>query len=140
MCSSRSPGPIGWGLSRDDVTCDLTYTNAGHLPPILVRGGKATFLDVNGMVVGAFAHAKYEESRLRLEPGDMLVGYTDGVTEPENEFGEMFGEQRLIDLVIKHSSLEAPAIFHAVAEAVRQFTGSTELQDDMTMVIARRRA
>ena len=124
----------------DDVTCDLTYTNAGHLPPILVRGGKATFLDVNGMVVGAFAHAKYEESRLRLEPGDMLVGYTDGVTEPENEFGEMFGEQRLIDLVIKHSSLEAPAIFHAVAEAVRQFTGSTELQDDMTMVIARRRA
>jgi len=124
----------------DDVTSELTYTNAGHLPPILVRGGKAMFLDVNGMVVGAFAHAKYDESRLLLEPGDLLFGYTDGITEAENEFGEMYGEQRLIDVLRQTSELEAPAIIQCVAEAVQKFTGTTELQDDMTMIIARRKA
>ena len=118
----------------------LTYTNAGHLPPILVRGGKATFLDVNGTVVGAFAHAKYDESRLLLEPGDLLFGYTDGRTEAENEFGEMYGEQRLIDVLRQTSELEAPAIIQCVAEAVQKFTGTTELEDDMTMTIARRKA
>lgn len=123
----------------DDETGELAYTNAGHLPPILVRGGKTTLLDVNGMVVGAFPFAKYSESRLCLQPGDMLVGYTDGVTEPENEFMEMFGEQRLIDIVGRHAHLDSPSIVKAVAEAVHQFTGSHELQDDMTMVIARRR-
>lgn len=125
----------------DDVTGELTYTNAGHLPPILVRSGEARFLDVNGMVVGAFAFAKYDESRLQLEPGDLLFGYTDGVTEAENEFGEMFGEQRLIGVLCKSCALEPPAIFQAVADAVKQFTGSpSELQDDMTMILARRKA
>ena len=69
----------------------------------------------------------------------MLFGYTDGVTEPENEFGEMFGEQRLIDVLVKNSTREAPAIFQAVVDAVVQFTGGGELQDDMSMVIARRK-
>lgn len=124
----------------DDVTNELTYTNAGHLPPILVHNGQAKLLDVNGMVVGAFPFAKYDESRVSLEPGDLLFGYTDGVTEAENEFGEMFGEQRLIDVVCKNSALEPTAIFQIVADAVKQFSGSPELQDDMTMIIARRRA
>jgi sigma-B regulation protein RsbU (phosphoserine phosphatase) len=124
----------------DDVTGELTYTNAGHLPPILVRCGEARFLDVNGMVVGAFAFAKYDESRLQLEPGDLLFGYTDGVTEAENEFGEMFGEERLVAVLCQHCASEPPAIFQAVADAVKQFTGTTELQDDMTMIIARRKA
>ncbi len=58
-------------------------------------------LDVNGTVVGAFPFSKYDESRVDLKPGDLLVCFTDGVTEPENEYGEMFGEERLVDLVRK---------------------------------------
>ena len=123
----------------DDVTAELTYTNAGHLPPILVRNGNATLLDVNGMVVGAFSFAKYNESRLQLEPGDLLFGYTDGVTEAENEFGEMFGEERLIEVLRQTAGHEADVIFQAVAKAVNQFSGSSELQDDMTMILARRK-
>jgi len=123
----------------DDSTGSLTYTNAGHLPPVLIRQGKAAMLDVNGIPVGAFPFARYEQSRLVLEPGDLLVGYTDGVTEPENEFGEMFGEQRLVDVLLKSARLEPEAILAAVADAVRSFTGSPELQDDMTLMIARRR-
>src|SRR5262249_1000657 len=79
----------------------LNYSNAGHLPPVLIRRGQAARLDVNGTVVGAFPRANYEESKIQLESGDLLVCYTDGISEPENEYGEMYGEDRLIELVSK---------------------------------------
>ena len=60
-------------------------------------------LDVNGTVVGAFPFSKYEESKRGARSGDLLVCYTDGITEPENEYGEMFGEERLIELVAKNA-------------------------------------
>lgn len=122
----------------DDDSGLLTYTNAGHLPPLLVRGGRASLLEVNGMVVGAFPFASYGESRLQLESGDLLVCYTDGVTEPENEYGELFGEQRLIDVVLRHAHRDTDRIVAAVLEAVQEWTRSPELQDDLTLLIARR--
>ncbi len=122
----------------DDESSTLTYTNAGHLPPLLIRDGKAAPLEVTGTVVGAFAQARYEECTLRLEPGDLLIAYTDGVSEPENEFGEMFGDHRLAELLVQSAALEPGRIAEAVTEAVRGFTGSGELQDDLTLLIARR--
>ncbi len=122
----------------DDTTGRMTYTNAGHVPPILVRDGAASRLDVTGTVVGAFSFTEYGESSVRLEPGDLLVCFTDGITEPENEFGEMFGEDRLTDLVVKHASSGSEEIIAAVMESVRHWTGTPELQDDMTLLLARR--
>ena len=122
----------------NDETGVLTYTNAGHLPPILVRNGNVTRLDVNGMVVGAFPFAEYGESRLQFEGGDLLLAYTDGITEPENEYGEMFGEQRVIDLVVRNAHRDAGHIITTVMDAVQEWTGSPELQDDMTILVARR--
>ena len=122
----------------DEESGTVTYTNAGHLPPILIRNGVATSLDVNGTVVGAFPFSKYEESKIQLQSGDLLVCYTDGITEPENEYGEMFGEERLIELVSKNAEREDTQIIQTVMEAVRQWTNSPELTDDMTVVIARK--
>lgn len=122
----------------DEESGTVTYTNAGHLPPILIRNGAATSLDVNGTVVGAFPRSKYDESKIQLESGDLLVCYTDGITEPENEYGEMFGEERLIELVSKHADREDTKIIETVMEAVRQWTNSPELTDDMTVVLARK--
>ncbi|MDX2151570.1 MAG: SpoIIE family protein phosphatase [Bryobacteraceae bacterium] len=122
----------------DDESGEMTYTNAGHLPPLLIRDGEAHKLEINGMVVGAFPFARYGESQVRLESGDLLVCYTDGVTEPENEYGEMFGEERLIDVLIRNARRDENEIAAAVTGAVRQWTGSPELQDDMTLVLARR--
>ncbi len=122
----------------DDETGLFTYTNAGHLPPVLIRNGKPTPLDVNGIVVGAFPFAKYNESRFKLERGDLLVAYTDGITEPENEYGEMFGEERAIEIVLRNEERGVGEIIQAVMEAVMEWTGSPELQDDMTILIARR--
>ena len=74
----------------------------------------------------------------RLEPGDLLVFFTDGVTEPENEYGEMFGEERFLDLLVRNAHLGEEEIVRVVIESVRAWTGSEELQDDMTLVLARR--
>src|SRR5262249_51345483 len=86
----------------DEATGLLTYTNAGHPPPILLREGAAQKLDITGTVVGAFPFSRYEEKQLSLRSGDLLVAYTDGVTEPENAYGEMFGEDRLVDVLLRH--------------------------------------
>ncbi|MCL4401927.1 MAG: SpoIIE family protein phosphatase [Acidobacteria bacterium] len=122
----------------DDDTNTLTYTNAGHLPPILLSRGTPAQLDVNGTVVGAFRFSEYEESRVQLQPGDLLVGYTDGIVEPENVYGEMYGERRLTDLLVKHAGCDSDEIIAKAMEAVQQWTGGGELQDDMTMLVARR--
>ena len=116
----------------DPETSVLTYTNGGHLQPVLIRNGAPTLLEVSGLMVGAFPFAKYEESKIALQSGDLLVCYTDGITEPENEYGEMFGEERLIDLVARNASRDDAAIIASIMEAVRQWTGKPELSDDMT--------
>ncbi len=122
----------------DEETGILRYTNAGHLPPILIRDGGAILLQVDGMVVGAFPFAQYTESTIQLESKDFILLYTDGISEPQNDYDEMFGEDRLIDVVKKNAHLPDNGIIEAVMEAVRQWTGSGELQDDMTLLIARR--
>jgi phosphoserine phosphatase RsbU/P len=122
----------------EEASGTLRYTNAGHLPPILIHNGEATRLNVDGTVVGAFPFSRYEESRVQMVSGDLLVCFTDGITEPENEYGEMFGEDRLSDLVVKNVDKPDQQIIDAVIDAVLQWTGSPELQDDMTLLLARR--
>jgi sigma-B regulation protein RsbU (phosphoserine phosphatase) len=122
----------------DESSSTFTYTNAGHLAPMLVRDGAIELLDVNGTVVGAFPFSEYDESRVTLRSGDLLVCYTDGVTEPENEYGEMFGEERLMELLLRNAQRPEEDIIQLVLDSVRQWTGSEELQDDMTLLLARR--
>lgn len=122
----------------DEPSSVFTYTNAGHLAPLLIRDGRAQLLDVNGTVVGAFDFSEYTESRVKLQSGDLLVFYTDGVTEPENEYGEMFGEERLYDLLIRNAHRREEDIIALVLDSVKQWTASEDLQDDMTLLLARR--
>ena len=86
----------------------------------------------------AFPFAVYQEKTVLLEHGDMLVAYTDGLVEPENAYGEMYGEERLTELLVKYTRTDSSEIIARAMEAVVQWTGSSELQDDMTMVVARR--
>ncbi len=121
----------------DEKTRTLTYTNAGHLSPLLFRNGDVVPLDSNGTVVGAFPFSEYDESCLAMTSNDLLVCYTDGITEPENEYGEMFGEERMIDLIHKHANRDDHEIIQIVLETVRRWTGTPELHDDMTLLLAR---
>jgi sigma-B regulation protein RsbU (phosphoserine phosphatase) len=122
----------------DEALRALTFTNAGHLPPFLVRSGEFINLNPTGTVVGAFPFAKYEEKTVQLEEGDIVVAYTDGIVEPENPYGEMFGENRLKELILRHARAGSSEIIAKTMEAVIQWTASSELQDDMTMIVARR--
>jgi len=117
----------------------LTYSNGGHLPPILIgKDGAVRRLEAGGTVVGLFDNMSYDEGSVQLHPGEIFVAYSDGVTEPENDFGE-FGEQRLIDLVRSNRHLPLPQISQIVTMAVDDWIGDNEQPDDVTLVLARAR-
>ncbi len=122
----------------DDRTGELRYTNAGHLPPLLVRGGAIRTLNVDGLVVGAFAFASYEESLIRLEPGDLLVLYTDGISEPENEYGEEFGEPRLHQLLLSNAEKGTRELADHIVTSVQDWVGKAEQFDDITLLLVKK--
>jgi len=117
----------------------LTYSNAGHLPPLLLDGnGGVRRLETSGTVVGLFDGMSYEKSSVLMQPGDIFVGYSDGITEPENEFGE-FGEARLIDLIALNRDQPLSRISEVVTTAVSDWIAGGEQPDDVTLVLARAR-
>jgi sigma-B regulation protein RsbU (phosphoserine phosphatase) len=123
----------------DGATRRLTYSNGGHLPPILIsEDGSSHLLSCGGTVVGLFDNLSFPEATVQLRPGDVLVAYTDGVTEPENDYGE-FGEERLIQLVSDNRHLPLERITEIVAAAVTDWIGENEQPDDVTLVLARAR-
>lgn len=117
----------------------LTYSNGGHLPPIIIsQDGSIRRLDRGGTVVGLFDALSFEEASLELGPGDIFLAYSDGVTEPENDYGE-FGEERLIEIVRDRWSQPLGRITEAVTAAVDDWIGDKEQPDDITLVLARAR-
>jgi sigma-B regulation protein RsbU (phosphoserine phosphatase) len=117
----------------------LTFSNAGHLPPMLLgANGSIRRLEDGGTVVGLFDDINYDEGSAQLRPGDIFLAYSDGVTEPENDFGE-FGEPRLIELVQENRDLPLERITEIVTAAVDDWIGSAEQPDDVTLVLARAR-
>ena len=123
----------------DGETRRLTYSNGGHLPPILIsEDGSSQLLSCGGTVVGLFDNLSFPEATVQLRQGDVLVAYSDGVTEPENDYGE-FGEERLIQLVRENCHLSLERITEIVTVAVDDWIGDNEQPDDVTLVLARAR-
>lgn len=121
----------------DRATARLTYSNAGQLPPFVLRvDGSLERLDRGGTVVGLMDNMSYDEGSLHLEPGDILIAYSDGVTEPENDFGE-FGEDRLIEVVRQFRDEPLDVISAEVMRALDAWIGEGEQPDDITLVLAR---
>jgi sigma-B regulation protein RsbU (phosphoserine phosphatase) len=123
--------------SYDNGTRMLTYSNGGHLPPIvLCRDGSVKRLDCGGSVVGLLEGMEYDEATVQLDRGDLLIAFSDGLTEPERE-GEDFGEERLIQTVRRNEILTLPEIAAHTIKAVKAWIGDDEQPDDMTLVLAR---
>jgi phosphoserine phosphatase RsbU/P len=115
----------------------LTYSNGGQLPPLILRkDNKVVRLDCGGTVVGLIDGMSYEQATVQMNKGDILVAYSDGVTEPENDFGD-FGEERLLDIVRRNRFLPLPVICEQVMQALRDWIGEAEQPDDITLVLAR---
>jgi phosphoserine phosphatase RsbU/P len=119
--------------------CTLRYSNGGQLPPLILRAdGSILRLDRGGTVIGLLDNMEYEEGAVVMKPGDMLIAYSDGVTEPENEFGD-FGETRMVELVRRNGHLPLQEISDRVLQAIQDWIGADEQPDDITMVLARQR-
>jgi phosphoserine phosphatase RsbU/P len=123
----------------DASTRRFQYSNAGHLPPVVVgTDGSIQKLETGGLVVGLFGDVTYPDDSIEMRPGDIFVAYSDGITEPENEFGE-FGEDRLISLIQENRDLPLARITDIIIASVTDWIGGGEQPDDMTLVLARAR-
>ena len=137
-CPSNRFITLFFGLI-EPTTGKLTYCNAGHNPPLLVRAsGKVDTLPAIGTVLGILPDLGYEQQEARLEPGDLLALFSDGVTETANTKDEEFGEDRLADLLKERREDPAASIVKGVIQALDEFSGPAPAADDVTLVIARR--
>jgi serine phosphatase RsbU (regulator of sigma subunit) len=125
----------------DPKSRTITYANAGHNFPYLYRNadGKGEFgsLMTRGNRLGDLPESKYAAKTMELLPGDLLVWYTDGIVECENEKGEEFGEKRFRSAIRRAAHLEPAEIREQVVSSSLAFFGERPRKDDITMVIAR---
>jgi len=115
----------------------LTYTNAGHLAPFFISNGKMQELETGGTVVGLIEDSTYTQGVIKVAPGSLLVMFSDGLTEPENVYGEEFGIQRLKDEVMKQSTMPLEKLAENLIASADQWAGAADQADDITVVIAR---
>ncbi len=114
----------------------LRYVNAGHNPPLVRRvNGTIEWLDTGGAPVGMFNEWIYQEGAVRLNPGDVLIAYTDGIVEAQNEFGEDFGLSRLQQVAEEFCHESASEIKERIWNAVDDFVGRSAQRDDMTLLV-----
>jgi sigma-B regulation protein RsbU (phosphoserine phosphatase) len=154
----------------DEATRRLTYANAGHNGPLLIRrrspgmrglgtpagrmiqpaasGNLALAteiefplgvqrLETGGLVIGAFESPTFQQETIHLDSGDLVVAYTDGISEAHAPNDEVFGEERLEQLVLQNQTLSASELVNLIVQAVTDFTRGAEPHDDMTLVVMR---
>jgi serine phosphatase RsbU (regulator of sigma subunit) len=141
LCYLRPAAPFVTAfLARID--CDsgqLAYCNAGHFAPILLRAdGQAELLEAGGPLLGAVEDATFQSGDVHLRPGDMLVAYSDGVLECQNEAGEEFGSGRLLAALRQSKQLTARTALVALLAAVQDFANGKPLSDDVSLTVIRR--
>jgi sigma-B regulation protein RsbU (phosphoserine phosphatase) len=123
----------------DSETRLLRYTNAGHLPAFCLCGDQAFYLDQGGMVLGVFEDYEFVEGTETVPPNAVLIGYSDGLVEPENVYGEEFGITRLKDAAMRLNGSTPRTIALGMMQAVEDWAGTPEQADDMTVIVARMR-
>jgi serine phosphatase RsbU (regulator of sigma subunit) len=125
-----------YGVLRSDGT--LTYSNGGHNPPFLLTKNGIKRLETGGLILGLFSHAEYEEETIQLAPGDVLVVFSDGVSEAVNVAGEEFGDDRILSTVSGCGAHREPKLLlDTLLAEVRAFSAGTPQRDDVTVMMVR---
>jgi len=120
----------------DTDTRTLNYTNAGHLAPFFISSEGVQALDTGGTVIGMFEETPYTQGTVKVPPDSTLVAFSDGLTEPENVYGEEFGMQRLRDEILRHRASSPDRLAEFLIAAADQWAGTPEQADDITVVVA----
>jgi sigma-B regulation protein RsbU (phosphoserine phosphatase) len=121
----------------DGATHRLRYTNAGHVPSLLIWNGGSRRLAVGGTVLGVVEDCLYEQESLEVPSDSLLIGYSDGLVEPENVYGEEFGIDRLEEAALRLRAKSPRAVAEALLAAVDEWAAEPEQADDMTVIVAR---
>jgi serine phosphatase RsbU (regulator of sigma subunit) len=124
-----------YGILHKDGS--LIFTNAGHNPPILVKKNGIQRLEAGGVVLGLFETATFEQETVMLEKGDLLLAFSDGVTEAMNEASEEFGDEQLVALMRNRHGQEPRKLLEELIGEVKKFTGDALQSDDVTMMVVR---
>src|SRR5262249_55708375 len=124
-----------YGMMAPDGS--FTYCNAGHNPPIVASPSGTRRLETGGMVLGVFENAPFEEETVRLQRGDSIIAFSDGVTEALNPAGEEFGDPRLLASVEKHAAGSPQQMVDGILGDLHEFCGDATQVDDVTIVLVR---
>ena len=135
--SSSSRYATFFFATLDPLTREFRYVNAGHNPPVVVKQatGEVCRLEACGPVVGMLPSTEYEARSMFLHPGDLLIGYTDGISEAMTAEDEEWGEERMLAAVPQHSETSAEDILSSIFRAADEFTRGAEQHDDMTLLV-----
>jgi phosphoserine phosphatase RsbU/P len=117
---------------------EVRVLNAGHMPPLIVRGTDVTTLERGGIVLGIMPDSTYFEQRVELAPDDVLIAYSDGVSEAMNEAGDFFGDDRLLRVAQSPPGVSAQAIGLRILADVRDFIGRAAPNDDISLMVLKR--
>jgi sigma-B regulation protein RsbU (phosphoserine phosphatase) len=121
----------------NDDNRTLQVANAGAVQPIFCRGGEVSIIQAEGFPLGMFAEADYEEFSVSAQPGDAFVFVSDGITDAENSAGDMYGMDRLCEMVCSHRHLEAKQIAESIFADVARFQAGRDRFDDETILVLR---
>ncbi len=125
--------------SIDPATDRISFVNAGHNPPLMVRSdGRVTKLSEGGLLLGVVRNAEYVEGTTDFKADDTLLMYTDGVTEAMNAEGEEFGEERIISVVKENKAMNPEELLREIERNVEEFHGSSQYSDDFTLIAVKR--
>ena len=119
----------------DDNKQSITYVNAGHVEPLLISKDQVQKLSKGGFLTGFMDDAQYEKETLTLAPGDLVVAFTDGVTEVENKDGEEFGVEAIREFLQKNRHLSAEELTASLFQAIKDFSQNRKFRDDFTLII-----
>ena len=123
----------------DPLSGEVTYSNAGHEAPfVLGKTGAPTRLSTGGLVLGILEDAAFQEERVQLPPGGLLVLCSDGITEALNPDGDLYGSERVMELLCEHRDSSAQQILDLIIAAVKEYAGTMKQADDMTLLIVKR--
>jgi phosphoserine phosphatase RsbU/P len=126
--------------TQNGKNAKIKYTNAGHWSPILIRtNGEVELLNPTGGLLGVHDEFSYDEQNIELFPGDIVVLYTDGITEAQNAEGKMYEEDRLTEFLTTHRSEPAETILENLLRDVGHFTGNSKLDDDLTVIVLQKK-
>lgn len=122
----------------DPINHTISYSNAGHENPVLIKNRNISRLNEGGLPLGIFEDSNYEEVEITMEPGDMIVIFSDGVSDASNDMGDFFSEDRLIDMIRENRKLEPEPLIQLICKSIEDFVENTPQFDDITLSIVKR--